>query len=83
MGGKSLELKQSSDSHLPDVTGTFDVPSTVLGHSSSVLSFIFHPNSSRVLSAHLIHMEIEADQGTWDSNWGFDLWFAVQSPGVS
>ena len=63
MGGKSLELKQSSDSHLPDVTGIFDVPSTVLGHSSSVLSFIFHPNSSRVLSAHFIHMEIEAEKG--------------------
>lgn len=62
MGGKWLELKQSSDSHLPDVTGTFDMPGTVLGPSSSVLSFILYPNSSRVFLAHFIHIETKAEK---------------------
>lgn len=64
MGGKWLELKQSRDSHLPDVTGTLDVPSTMLGHSSSVLSFILYPKSSEVLPAPFIHTETEAEKAS-------------------
>ena len=37
MGGKQLQLKNSSDSDCPDIVGTFDVPGTVLGHFSRAI----------------------------------------------